>query len=378
MKATSLLLALALILLVSEVGAFGGSVRASEVGAFGGSTRASTFDPAAVPAGKKAWGYVPVVDNLAAGFDMPVMIVNGKTSGPTFVVTGGIYPTEFCGVEAAGRLYQELQPDSLAGRVVIIPVANMPVLQFRTPMFQLTGSVSPMDGKYLASVFPGKLNGTVTEVLAHKIFEFVLNSSYHVDLRGGDLSESHMTHTIFLQGVGGKAMDATTREMGTLFGVEYCRETLQNQFDTCPGTLIYEAMAHGVPSIISEAGTGFDQQPTEDDVQAHVTGVMNLLVWANMTKPTADTTLATKAQQFYLEADFPRVKATVAGIFKHIPDRGDKVTKGQRVGVIADLDGTMLEELLAPCDALVHEMMPKRVVYPGDTVYTLVVVAGPV
>jgi predicted deacylase len=125
-------------------------------------------------------------------------------------------------------------------------------------------------------------------------------------------------------------------------------------------------------SIISEAGTGYNQQPTETDVQSHVTGVRNLLQWAKML-PGAPTPPA--APQLKLEAKFRDVKAGVAGMFKHGPDREDRVQKGGIVGTICDLDGTVLQELRAPCDAVVHEMMPKRLVYPGDSVYTLAVIA---
>ena len=41
--------------------------------------------------------------------------------------------------------------------------------------------------------------------------------------------------------------------------------------------------------------------------------------------------------------------------------------KGSRLGVVADLDGSVLETLLAPRDAVVHEMMPRRVVYARST-----------
>ena len=195
-----------------------------------------------------------------------------------------------------------------------------------------------------------------------------------MDLRGGDLTESHMTHTIFLQGgPGGAAMDRRTREMGAAFGMRYCRHSRPDVFDTQPGTLIYEALKRGVPSIISEAGTGYDQQPTEQDILAHLTGVTNLLHWAKMLpgppQPPA-------GEQLLLAPDFVDVKATVAGIFKHGPDRGELVEKGARVGVVADLDGTVLETLTAPVAAVVHEMMPRRLIYPGDTVYTLAVVDG--
>jgi len=41
-------------------------------------------------------------------FAMPVMIINGVEDGPTFTVTGGLYPTEYCGVEAAGEFINRL------------------------------------------------------------------------------------------------------------------------------------------------------------------------------------------------------------------------------------------------------------------------------
>ena len=85
-----------------------------------------------------------------------------------------------------------------------------------------------------------------------------------------------------------------------------------------------------------------------------------LLQWANML-PGAPSPPA--APQLKLEAKFRDVKAGVAGMFKHGPDREDRARKGGIVGTICDLDGTVLQELRAPCDAVVHEMMPKRLVY---------------
>ena len=82
--------------------------------------------------------------------------------------------------------------------------------------------------------------------------------------------------------------------------------------------------------------------------------------------------------QLYLKADLVTVATPCAGVFKHRPDRGDLVHKGDVIGVVGDLDGTVLATLYAPCDAVVHEMMPRRVVYPGDTVYHLAVISGPV
>ena len=63
-----------------------------------------SFDPLKVKKGEKKFGYVSIVDTVAATFEMPVGVVNGVNDGPTLAVTGGLYPTEYCGVESASRL----------------------------------------------------------------------------------------------------------------------------------------------------------------------------------------------------------------------------------------------------------------------------------
>ena len=121
-----------------------------------------SFDPSAVAPGSKAWGYVTVLDSVAAHLRLPVMVAKGSSTGPTFTVTV-TYPTEYCSVEAAGRLYQQLDATTLSGTLVVLPAINMQVLQHRTPMFALTQSVTPSDGKMLAASFPGSPNGKYSD-----------------------------------------------------------------------------------------------------------------------------------------------------------------------------------------------------------------------
>lgn len=329
----------------------------------------ANFDPESVKPGEKSWGYIDIIDTLAIKFDMPVMVVNGTRDGPTFAVTAGLYPLEYCGVEAAARLYRRVDPDALAGKLIIVPVVNMPVFQFRTPMFALTQSLSPMDGKNITSTFPGQPDGSATDVLAFRLFnEVVMKADYHVDLRGGELLESHMAHTIYLQDTG--AMNQVLLEMGTVFGLPYCLPSRRDISHTQPGTLAFEAVSRGIPSIISESGLGYNTQPSDLEVEGHVTGVLNLMKHFRMLEGAP----LIPEVQYFLKADRLRVLAPVAGIFKHIPDQGEMVKKGELIGTITDLDGEILSEVLAPEDAIVHEMMPRRLVNVGDRIYSLAVV----
>ena len=69
-----------------------------------------TLDPFKVPAGEKQFVYQNIINNDAIRVDMPIGVISGSEAGPTLVVTGGIYATEYCGIEAASRMYRDFDP----------------------------------------------------------------------------------------------------------------------------------------------------------------------------------------------------------------------------------------------------------------------------
>lgn len=326
------------------------------------------FDPFTVESGQKKFGFVNVVDTIATGkVDIPVGIVNGSANGPTFLVTGGLFPTEYDGVEAASRLYQETSPAELTGRLVVVPAVYLPVLQFRTPWFGLNQSVSLMDGLSINQAFPGDANGTLTQRVAHRLFnEIVLKSNYHVDLRGGDLNESHLVHTIFCKGVSSD-VDKVSEEMAKVVGYEYVLPGTPDILHTGPKTLLYETVKRGIPSVITESGLGYRTQPLEEFVQLHMEGVRNLMKHFGMLKGTPRR----PKNQRFLGMTWYRVKAPVAGIFHAKADQGDTPRKDEVLGRITDIFGSELCKVTSPIDSVVHTMFPRRLVFEGDNLYTL-------
>lgn len=324
------------------------------------------FDPFKVSKGSKKFGYINVINTPAAKFDMPVGVINGSLDGPTLTVTGGLYPTEYYGPEAASRLYQLIKPEELSGRLITIPIVNISTFQFRTPMFKLVqSSTSPIDGGNINKSFPGTSKGRPTTVLAHKLFDIISKSDYHVDFRGGDLNESHLVHTIFLRI--GKKLDETAEIMAKAFGFEYVLPGTPEIGHTSKGTLIYEAMNKGVASIISESGLGYREQPLDEFINLHVQGTMNLLINFGM----IDGKIVKPKNQKFLDMEWQRARASVSGIFQAIADQGDICKAGDILGLIKDVDGSELSKVLSPVDGVVHCMYPRRVVHIGDPLYTL-------
>jgi predicted deacylase len=244
--------------------------------------------------------------------------------------------------------------------------------QWRTRWLNLRSSgLTPFDTKNLNNAFPGNLDGTLTDRIAYTLFNVLKTCDMHVDFRGGDLPESHLTHTIQLRV--GDPIDEKTGEMARVFGLEYVLPGTPEIGHTSPGTLIYEAVNAGVPSIISEAGLGYRTQPLERLIQCHMEGALNLMKHYGMMggKPVKPR------NQRYLDMEWVGVSAPKAGIFQAVADQGDVLSAGQSLGRITDLDGSTLAEVISPISGVVHTMYPQRLVYQGDRLYTLLRIGQP-
>ncbi len=309
----------------------------------------------------KSFTFRTISKDTTGHVEMPVGVVEGG-DGPTLTVTGGLMGTEYCGIEAASRIFKQTQPETLNGKLVVVPVVNLSSFQFRTPWFDLQNSVTPQDGKHMNQNFPGVADGTVTERLAHALFEIVRDSDAHIDLRGGDLHESHLDHTII--SVTGDAVEARSEEMAKAFGHRFL---LRRQSTTSQGTLIFETAQVGVPSIISESGLGYRKQPLEEYVLLHVRGIRNVMKSLGMIAGE----LERPDSQRYIY-DGLRVRAPESGIFDAFLDQGEHIVNGQQLGEIRNLQGDTIAEVRSPTDGIIHEMLPNRLVHKGDMVFSIV------
>ena len=348
----------------TAIGAMAATTAATTVqGANSAANESDLTAPFSVPQGTKQFAYHNVMNNDAARIDMPVGVVNGENDGPTLIVTGGLFATEYSGVEAASRMYRDFEPANLSGRLIVIPVITLDAFRFRTPMFKLTSGISPMDGKSLNSVFPGNPNGSPTEVLADYLFqELIIKSDYHIDLRGGDLAESHVIHSIHPNNASDK-VNRISRAMAQACGFQYFQAR-----DVDPKSLVYEASQSGIPSIITQCGLGYKVQPEEDFINSHILAVTNNMKYLNI----IEGDLATPDKQREFTVGFDQLRAKTCGVFQGIADQGDMVIKGQLIGRVTGLDGSVLEELYSPIDGVVHELLVRRVVFQGDLLYNLV------
>ncbi|CZF86878.1 N(2)-acetyl-L-2,4-diaminobutanoate deacetylase DoeB [Grimontia marina] len=97
---------------------------------------------------KSAWGAIMT----------PITVVkNGD--GQTALLTGGNHGDEYEGITSLLKLSNKLKPNQIRGRVIIIPMMNIPAVQ-------ASSRVSPIDNGNMNRAFPGHPYGSITERMA--------------------------------------------------------------------------------------------------------------------------------------------------------------------------------------------------------------------
>jgi predicted deacylase len=275
----------------------------------------------------------------------PVITVTGTKPGPTLFVNAGVHGGEYPAIEAVIRLSKTLDPQTIAGTVVLMPVLNLPAFRNRTPF------VCPVDNVNPNRVFPGDPNGSYSEQMTHAFMnEFVVHADAYIDLHGGDIPEALVPFVICRGSEAGQAVDDVSlksKELALAFGLPYVltvTKPVQSAHRAGAGGLSsYAAAAEkGIPAILAEAG-GVGQLQ-KDAVELLVSGVkrvmrhLGMIESASRRSETAATVLTSFEWLYSKPAGmwYPRIMV------------GDLVERGQEIGTIGDLFGDTLETIVTP------------------------------
>ena len=267
-------------------------------------------------------------------YRLPMWLINGHEDGPTLVVTAGVHAAEYASIAAALDLGRSLEPQNLRGRVIVVPVVDMPAFTVRSIY------VCPLDGKNPNRVFPGNPNGTASEQIADWIFRDVISQAqYYVDLHGGDLIEALVPFTIFFRS-GNKRVDETSLELAKVFGIHFlvCSET--------PGSTFCAASRAGIPSILAESGGQGIWTP--EDVAYHTNGLNRLMRHLGMI-PGGAPELAS----FTLLERFLWLRSEHTAFWYPAVAVNAKVKAGQNLGCVKDCEGRVLQTATSPADGVV-------------------------
>lgn len=257
----------------------------------------------------------------------------GRENGPTLVVTAGVHGCEYVGVEALKQLWKTLEPETLAGNVILLPLANP------SGFFAGAKQVVPEDGVNLNRAFPGNEKGSLSARLAYALEQALYPAAdLLADLHSGDCHEA-LRPLVFFPTVGEKeVLEASCAAAQTLNVPYRVRSTAKNG-------LYSWAVQKGVPALLIErGGQGLWSEEEVDACQRDVRALMAHMGICADTVPVGE-------QQEIVRAVY--AEAARAGFWYPLVKPDMAVSKGMLLGRLEEFSGKIIQEVRAEFDGVV-------------------------
>jgi predicted deacylase len=298
-------------------------------------------------------GWFDIASRADSGqWRLPYLTVTGATTGPTLVVIAGVHGDEYEGVETVPRVFEAVRPEALVGTLMMIPVCNMPA-------YEAGLRSSPIDGLNLARVFPGVLDGTITERIAYWITEKLLkHADFLIDLHSGGIAYNIPTLIGYIHDSG--ELGQRSRAGAEAFGLSTC---WGHPLPLAPGRSLSAATDLNVPSVYTEApGGGYARAET---VTQFADGVINIMRHLEMLAGEPES----RPVSYDLLGDGNLdsvISAPEAGYFRPAIALLDSVAEGDVMGHIQDFFGHTVAEITADRDGVVIMLRRLHRVHVGD------------
>lgn len=281
----------------------------------------------------------------------PLIVLTGAQPGPTAALVAGIHGDEYEGPAALLDLADRIEPEGLAGRLLIVPFANLAAFGAGT-------RTSPIDGQNLARIFPGDAGGTLSHRLAHALFETVVaRADVLIDCHSGGV------RLAFLDVAGFYAADDRITEAVARASLDLaCDLNLAHlwRLPARAGVLSFEAARRGIAVTGAEVGGRGGAEPR--DAALYRDGIRHVLARRGMIEARDLPPRRTYAT--CLDGDW--ALAPVGGFIEPLAPLGAKVRAGDPLAAIRSPLGETLATLLAETDGLVMGVRHLRSIWPGE------------
>jgi uncharacterized protein len=301
-----------------------------------------------VAPGRRRLVEVPVARlPTATRFNLPIMVLNGQRPGPRLWLSAVVHGDELNGLEIIRRVLEIVRPRRLAGTLLAVPVVNV--------FGMVTETRYLPDRRDLNRSFPGSPNGSLAAQLANL---FMTNVAAMCDV-GIDL-HTGSDHRFNLPQIRGNLEDPTALRLARAFGAPVSIHSPLRD-----GSLREACRRRSIPVVVYEGGEA--DRFNETAIAAGVDGVLRVLADLEMrsgdpTPPAADTTVVRHTRW---------VRARRTGILRSPVRAGQRVARGDVLGIIADAVGDSRATMKASFDAVVIGHTQHPLVNRGDALWHL-------
>jgi predicted deacylase len=269
-------------------------------------------------------------DPLGRAIWSPVLVARGAEPGPTFGITAAVHGNEVNGIRVIQQLFRDIDPASLRGALVGVPVVN-------TLAFLELSRTFGADGFDLNRVMPGRANGNAGQVYAHRVLHrLIAKLDYLVDLHTASFGRVNSLY------VRADLSHGPSRELA----MQQSPEIIVHN-EARDGTLRDAAMEIGVVAITVEVGDPLRFQ--RKLIRSSLVGLENVLDDVGM----LDNEDAPREHDPVICIRSYWVYAAHSGVLEVIPGTGDHVAKGEIYARIRNVFGDEMAVYRAEEDAVV-------------------------
>lgn len=260
---------------------------------------------------------------------IPLLVARGAEEGPTLGITAALHGDELNGIPVIQRLFSDLDPATMRGSIVGVPVVNLPGFHRQTRVFA--------DGKDLNHLMPGNADGNASQIYAHRVVDrLVRHFDYLLDLHTASRGRINSYY------VRADMASEQTRRMAMLQNPQLIVHNPPND-----GTLRGAADDLEIPAITLEVGNpGVYQKGL---IRSGLVGVHNVMSWL---KITDDEIMPAKEPLINCKRSF-WIFTKSGGLLQIHVGLLDKITKGEHIATLRNVWGDVIEEYHAPTNGVV-------------------------
>ena len=290
---------------------------------------------------------------------IPITVVKNDV-GPTVILTGANHGDEYEGPIALWWLSNELKSKDIRGRVIIVPAMNYPA-------FKAGKRTSSIDGGNMNRAFPGRPDGTITEIIADYFNRVLLPmADYVVDLHSGGktldfvpFACAHVLEDKHQQARCIAAMEA--------FNAPYSLMLLE-----LDSAKMYDTAAEKMGKVFIGTELGGGGSASATTVAIAKRGILNLLKHAGILsgEPERDPSisLVTPDHRSFVTSEH-------SGLLEMCVDLGSDVKNGEVIALVHDIErtGTQPVEYKATIDGVLAGRHYPSLTQPGDNLAVIAI-----
>jgi predicted deacylase len=318
---------------------------------------------------------------LPGGFSekLPVIIAQGRESGPTFWITANIHGDELTGISAIHATITAELAQKLRGTVVAIPSLNPSGLRTstRSPYYD-NGDPNRSFPEYarpdeneneeVPSIYQSFMNNLYQEITRTADYLIDLHCYSHVSTPFSIRDRVLYRHEEDIPEA--EDLHARLAEMVKAFGLPVVNEFIGERYvkqklhRSTSGIALNEKR---IPAFTVELGPSDFIDPNA--LESCKVGIINVLKWAGMLEGEIEQITCVPVPEVSYEVRRENTpKAPESGLVQFRVRPGDLVKKGEIIAVLTDIFGRQTQEIASLHDGWIMSLHSGLVIYKGQTV----------